>query len=253
MKHTRTFFTSVTNNLIALFLFLAIWTVLSFIDAGDIAGPRESLGYFFHEGNLNNFLFDLGQSLERTFLGFIIAFILGTGIGLIAYLFKSSETINSLLILFHISPGLIIGIIFLGIFGISSMVPIALILFMVTPLVAINTSNALHKKNQLIEDYIISMGGGYYNLFIDSWLPALAGAIKSNSTIGFGLALKVVILGEFLGCMNGIGYRLNVAYIYMNLHEVFFYLFVILLIMLTYQILFSAFFASILNRPQSAD
>ena len=51
--------------------------------------------------------------------------------------------------------------------------------------------------------------------------------IKTLS-IGFGLAVKLVILGEFIGAQDGIGYLLNVARIYFNMKEVFFYLSLVL-------------------------
>ena len=72
--------------------------------------------------------------------------------------------------------------------------------------------------------------------------------MQSNLTMGVSLALKVVVLGEFIGSQNGIGYLLNVAKIYFNMPAVFFYLTVILLIMLLFQIAEQLLFALVFGK-----
>lgn len=248
MKATKTFLTQIQNSLLALGLFILVWSLGSILLPADIPTPWHSMAMLSNPATFEYLGQDLFVSLVRSLTGFATSFAIGSVLGILTFSVRSQNVSNSFFILFHISPGLILGIILLGIFGISSMVPVMLILIMVTPLVAINTSNALLKRDRYIEDYIIAMGGNNKQLLFDSWLPALAGTIKSNSTIGYGLSLKVVILGEFLGCMNGIGYRLNEAYIYMDLQSVFLYLFVVILIMLTYQTVFNMLFSTILNR-----
>lgn len=215
---------------------------------GEIPWPADVLSEFDSVTGEQYFSAHFLPTLLRTLGGFLTAFALGSATGLLSFIFRAGEYINTLLIFFHISPGLMIGIILLGIFGAGSAVPVVLIIFLVTPLIAINTSNALLKRDSLLEDYIRVSGGGRLDLLLDSYLPSLAPAIRSNYTIGFGLALKVVILGEFIGSMTGIGYRLNVAYVYMNLNEVFFHFTVILLIMLFFQIVFSVMYNYFLGK-----
>lgn len=239
LKNLKIFSSHFSNHVFALLLYFLIWLVLSFFIPADIPSPFSVFSDIGDAAGENYIQAHFLPTLLRTLGGFLTAFALGSGIGLLSFMLRAGDYINTLLIFFHISPGLVIGIILLGIFGAGSAVPVVLIIFLVTPLISINTSNALLKRDTLLEDYIIVSGGKRTDLLLDSYLPSLAPAIRSNYTIGFGLALKVVVLGEFIGSMTGIGYRLNVAYVYMNLDEVFFHFTVILLIMLFFQILFS--------------
>jgi len=57
-----------------------------------------------------------------------------------------------------------------------------------------------------------------------------------------GLGLKVVVLGEFIGSQDGLGYLLNVAKIYFQMDKVFFYLIILLLFMVIFELVVNLFF-----------
>jgi NitT/TauT family transport system permease protein len=178
-------------------------------------------------------------------MGFFLAFILGTLFGILAFSLHRQQYLNTLMVLFQVLPGTILGIIFLLVFGIGSNVPIALVAFLTLPTISINTSNALFKRSLLLEQYLLTIGGTVTHRIQYISIPALIPTFQSNLSIGFGLSLKIVILGEFIGSQEGIGYLLNLSKIYFKMDEVFFYLFTILLIMICFQIgqnlLFSIF------------
>jgi ABC-type nitrate/sulfonate/bicarbonate transport system permease component len=58
----------------------------------------------------------------------------------------------------------------------------------------------------------------------------------------------VVVLGEFIGAQNGLGYLLNRARITFDMQEVFFYLLVLLSFTLVFQAAQSAFFSLFLQK-----
>jgi len=76
----------------------------------------------------------------------------------------------------------------------------------------------------------------------DLYLPSLIPATRSNITLGMGLGLKVVVLGEFIGSQDGLGYLLNVAKIYFQMDKVFFYLIILLLFMVIFELVVNLFF-----------
>jgi ABC-type nitrate/sulfonate/bicarbonate transport system permease component len=236
MKRLTPFFTSIRNNVVAFVLFLVLWFLFSFffppyVVPSPLAVFREFDTYLNQE-----FFGHFMMTMYRVGAGFLYAFLTGTSLGLLASALHKAQYLNTLLVLFQVIPGTILGIIFLLIFGIGSSVPIALVSFLTFPVIAINTSNALSKKNLLQEQYLRSIGGTRIQLTKYIHLPALIPTFQSNLTIGFGLSLKVIILGEFIGSQDGIGYLLNLSKIYFKMDEVFFYLFVILSVMVCFQI-----------------
>ena len=76
------------------------------------------------------------------------------------------------------------------------------------------------------------------------YLPALIPVLLSNFSLGISMAAKVVVLGEFVGSQDGLGYLLNRAQITFNMKEVFFYLIILLVFTLLVQSLL-AFFSSV--------
>lgn len=189
------------------------------------------------------FLENLKVSTCRILAGFSISFVIGTAIGLLSYALKIMTTMETILALFQVLPGLILGMIFLLVFGVGSVAPICLIITFSTPMIAINTANTLMKKNIVLDGLIRSFNGGLKHIILDLYLPALIPTMKTNITTGLVMALKIVLLGEFIASENGIGYLLNVSKIYFNMEAVFFYLFVILLLIVGFQIVINCLFA----------
>ena len=210
MKHIKIFFSTIKENLIAFFVFLLIWQVGSlFFQDYIVPSPAlilQNIDTLLTDSLIN----DIQVTLTRIFTGFSISFILGTVIGFLSILLNIRESMQTILVLFQVLPGAVLGIIFLLIFGQGSVVPIILIVTLTTPLIAINTGNSLLNVNQELEDVIYSLGGNYWDVIRSVHIPALVPVLRSNCTIGFGFALKIVIVGEFIAAQTGHGYLLNV-------------------------------------------
>ncbi len=248
MTRLTPFFTSIRNNVVAFVLFLVLWFLFSVFFPPYVvpspAGVFRNVDTYMNQEFFEHFL----MTLYRVATGFFYAFTAGTLLGLFAAALHKAQYLNTLLVLFQVIPGTILGIIFLLIFGVGSRVPIALVSFLTFPVIAINTSNALSKKNVLQEQYLRSISGKRAHLVKYIYLPSLIPTFQSNLTIGFGLSLKVIILGEFIGSQDGIGYLLNLSKIYFKMDQVFFYLFVILVIMVCFQIAQNILFTVFLGK-----
>ena len=182
-----------------------------------------------------DFSYQLLLTLYRVLAGFACALLLGSAAGILAFAARKTEHLSSTMLALEVIPGTILGIILLLALGLGSAVPIALAALLTLPAIAINTANALTKKNVALEQYLLSAGGGRRDLIRYLYLPVLVPTSQSNLSIGFGLAIKLVILGEFIGAQDGIGYLLNVARIYFNMKEVFFYLTVVVIATAVFQ------------------
>ena len=236
MKVLMNFFIPVRNNLTALLLFLAGWWALS-IAFRDTVVPSpvhilQNISVLADRG----FLFNLKLTVLRTGLSFLIAFACGTLVGMFAFTLKIHESVETFLALLQVLPGTLLGIIFLLIFGVGNTVPIVLAVSLVSPLMAIHTSNCLLKKNNLLIDMVRSFRGTIRNVIQDIYIPALIPAMKSNTTTGMVFSLKIVILGEFLAAENGLGYLLNASRIYFNMQAVYFYLLAMVVLIVCFQI-----------------
>lgn len=248
MKTTRLFITSLRNEALGFLIIVAVWGVAAlFYPPYIIPSPLAVVT------NISSFLpQDFGHHLwltaSRTLTGFLLAFITGTLIGTLAFLKGWVKPMNSLMVALQVLPGTILGVIFLLMFGIGSLTPILLVAFLTLPTLAINTVNGLSKRNMALEQYLASLHSNRMGMVRYLYLPALVPVIQSNLSLGMSLAVKVVVLGEFIGSQDGLGYLLNNARIFFNMKEVFFYLLVLLLFTLVFQALQSFLFSTLLKK-----
>ncbi|MFN3411742.1 MAG: ABC transporter permease [Exilispira sp.] len=241
-RSLRIYFSSIKHTFFAILIFIILWWILSLIYPPYII-PKplyvlKNIDKYFEKDFYHHFII----SIYRTFAGFFISLIAGTILSLITHSSKIQSTFSIFLALFQVIPGTILGIIFLLLSGIGSATPIAMVASLTISTVFINATNVLLKSNKALESVIIVNGGKKKDIVKYVLLPALVPITRSNLTLGMGLGLKVVVLGEFIGSQNGIGYLLNVARIYFQMDRVFFYLIIFLLFMVLYEFIVNMVF-----------
>jgi ABC-type nitrate/sulfonate/bicarbonate transport system permease component len=253
MKTTQIFIISLKNEALSFLLLIVLWGGASlFFPVYIIPSPAAvllELGSYLTP----DFLQQFGLTLYRVLIGFSISFILGTTLGVLAVVKKWENPLNAMMLALQVLPGTILGVIFVLMFGIGSTAPILLILFLVLPMMAVNTINGLAKRSPALEEVLVTLKSKPAFIIRYSFLPALVPVFQSNLSLGLSLAMKIVVLGEFIGSQDGLGYLLNHARILFDMKAVFFYLVVLLGITLIFQALQSLFFATTLKRYYLAE
>jgi NitT/TauT family transport system permease protein len=232
---------------------LALWcTAVMFYPAYIIPAPWDVLSGISAYLS-QDFLHHLGITLYRTMAGFSFALFFGTLLGLAAALKKWEGLVNALMLALQVMPGTILGVIFLLMFGLGSATPIFLVAFLTLPTLVINTMNGMSKTNVSLKQYLTSINSRPVGFLKYVYLPALIPVLQSNLSIGMGLAVKVVVLGEFIASQDGLGYLLNHARIVFNMKEVFFYLIILLIATLAFQAVQSLFFTVFFQKYTYAE
>ena len=243
MTHNiKNYFSSIKHTIYALLIFLVLWWILSIMYPPYIIPSPFSVLRNINKYIEEDFFHHFWLSIYRTFAGFLISLVLGTLLSLFTHSSKMQSTFLIFLALFQVIPGTILGIIFLILSGIGSLTPIALVASLTISTVFINATNVLLKRNENLEAVIKVFDGKNGSIIKYLLLPTLVPITRSNLTLGMGLGLKVVVLGEFIGSQDGLGYLLNVARIYFQMDKVFFYLIVLLLFMVLYEFFINLIF-----------
>ena len=167
MNRLTLFLSPIRQNLIALGAFALLWTMASMcFEDYIVPSPLAVAGGL---GKLweHRFVGHLLATLPRVAAGFALSLSLGTVIGVAASVLNAQAWVETLMVLFQVLPGLVLGIVFLMVFGVGGTVPVCLIVFLTAPLIAVNTAGALMKKDPRIENVIRSFGGGRRNLVRD--------------------------------------------------------------------------------------
>ncbi len=248
MKTSRIFISALLTEAVGILVILVIWGgVSTFYPPYIIPSPVETLKGISSELPVG-LSGHLAVTLYRILTGFLIAFLLGTFGGILSMLARADKPVNSLMVALQVVPGTILGVIFLLMFGIGSATPILLVAFLTLPTLAINTTNGISKRNTGTENYLHSIKASKWQIIRYSYLPALVPVIQSNLSLGISMAVKVVVLGEFIGSQDGLGYLLNRARIIFNMQEVFFYLLLLMAFSLAFQAIQSLVFTVSLKK-----
>ncbi len=247
-NNTNSFSKSLLELSAPLLFVFGAWGILSlFFEPWALPSPIETLGKFdklFTDDFIEHWKF----SFFRVMAGAIISFLLGTLLAILAATFKIKKFTESLHTMGQTLPAIIVAIILILLVGTGNAVPILLIVIMTTPFIAVQTMAGLTRPSPLMELVIKSHRGSKKELVRDLYIPQLVPTMRATAILATTMAVKVCILGEFIGSENGIGFLLNVARLFLNMDEVLFYIAVILIQMFFFQIIIDLLFRCFLQK-----
>ncbi len=253
MKVTRRSSTPFLNELIGFGLLIILWAVLSlFFPVYIIPSPIE---VFRATPELldTQFLSALGITLWRVFVGFTISIIIGTSLASLLSGTKLSAPFSAMVQAFQVIPAVTVGVILVIIFGVGSAPPIILITLMTLPLVFMNTLQALKFPDPKLLEYLDSIKADRKLRFSTLMKPQIIKVTRTNLILGFSMASKIAVTGEFIGSQDGLGYLLNKARLVFAMKEVFFYIFFFIVLTILFQGLVELIYAISLRKYTYGD
>lgn len=253
MKATRRSSTPFLNELIGFGLLIILWAVLSlFFPVYIIPSPTEVLSSVPEILN-NQFFPALGITLWRIFVGFSISIFIGTVLAALISNTKLSDPVSAMIQAFQVIPAVTVGVILVIIFGIGSAPPIVLITLMTLPLIFMNTLQALKFPDPKQVEYLDSIKADQNLRFPTLMKPQILRITRTNLILGFSMASKIAVTGEFIGSQDGLGYLLNRARLVFAMKEVFFYILLFILLTVVFQGLVEMVFVTFLRKYTYGD
>ena len=143
---------------------------------------------------------------------FVIAILVGTTIGILMGLSRWWDAFfrDGLMVIFA-TPGLVVVLVCLIIFGLSWVGPMTAIVVMAVPYIALNVSKGV----EAIDKDVLDMARSYR---MDSAtrarhliIPAVAPYLFQGVRFAFALAWKIAMLSEVFGGEDGIGYNIRIS------------------------------------------
>ena len=246
--NSKVFTTSLKNEALGFALVIGVWAVVSglypsYIIPTPFEVISEASSYLPED-----LLSQAGITLWRLLQGFGLALLLGVLITLAVHSVRAQKPAMSVMMAIQVIPGTILGVVFLLMFGLGGAAPVMMILVLVLPTVVISLIGGLEKRDRHLEQYLATLQAKPSLVLSHVLLPALVPAIQNSLSLGFSLAAKVVVLAEYIGAQDGLGYLLNRAQVTLNMKEVFFYLLLLLIFTLLFQAVQTAFFTTFFKK-----
>lgn len=202
--------------------FLALWQVsATYLTAQLLPSPLETLaamGIILESGE---FFFHTINTIRRVAIPFVAAWLVSIAVGVAMGLDERVERFFDMGVVIGLTiPGLAWAIITIMFFGLSPLAAYSAVFIIVLPMITINFWEGVKDIDMDLTEMGEVFNFSTYRIIRQVLLPQLYPYMFSAGRFGLGLAWKVVVLVEFLGMGNGIGYEIGVAYNNFNMAAV---------------------------------
>ncbi len=217
---------------------LAIWELFSFL-VGEFAGtsimpgPIDVAPRFFRLVASGEFIGPLLETLGRTGLGFLVAFVLGMAIGIASakvIVVKAATGLTMNILLF--APTLVVIYLGTAMVGVGNITVAAVAGLLVAPNVSIYMRDVLSDFDPDLTAMADSYRVPTRQRVVDVYLPYLVPSMLAASRVAFSQAWKIVMLMEVFGQPGGLGYEIRSSYYIYDLQRMLSFLIVFVVALL---------------------
>jgi len=158
-----------------------------------------------------DFLSEVGQSMKRYVIGFAIAAAIGIALGLlVGASHVARRTLDPFLECLRAVPAIAVAPAALVIFGFGDASRIVVIAFGLCFPILVNTAEGVRGIPLEVRDTASMLHVGRVERLARIYLPAALPSIMAGLRFAVSLGLVLVIVSEFVGEANGLGYYLQV-------------------------------------------
>jgi taurine transport system permease protein len=188
---------------------LAWWvsTSTGWIDRSTLASPSEvydAMTDLLGRGLLQQ---DIWISLERILIGVATSVVLGVGLGLLAGLSRPvADILMPLAAFFNAISGIAWIPLAIVWFGLGTATVIFVLVNSVFFLIFFNTILGVRSVPAVLENAVLTLGGGRGQLITHVFLPGALPYIISGVRSGFGFGWRALIAAELIASTSGLGY-----------------------------------------------
>lgn len=166
----------------------------------------------------DDFWINVFATLRHLAIGFTIAFVLGTVIGIA--MGRSSYWdgfFRDYVMLTLTTPGLVFALICVMIFGLSTLAPIVAIVLTSFPHITVNVVEGVRAIPRDLMDMATAYGVDRRTRIRNIVLPAIAPFLFTAIRYGFAIAWKITALTELFGQTDGVGIQIRVEFLFFDI------------------------------------
>lgn len=201
------------GSVASILLFLAFWDFGNQM-YGDLVlpSPKEVFTTMFALFESDEFLTNLQLTIQRGSLGFLIALVLGTSLGLIAGYFITASIMSRPIVTILVGIPPIAWIVLAMIwFGFGDTTVIFTVVIASFPIIFIGALQGSRTIEGDLKEMVESFGLSFVQKCKDLYFPHLFSYLFPSWISALGMSWKIVIMAELLSANDGIGSALAVA------------------------------------------
>jgi NitT/TauT family transport system permease protein len=201
-------------RLASLVLFVGIWFVAALL-AGDrmLPGPAAVLANVLGEAASGALFVNLAATLARVLLAFGLAMVAGTALGLLMGRITLADRLGDpwLVVLLNL-PALVVIVLAYIWGGLTEVAGIAAVAVNKLPNTIVMVREGARALDPGLDEMARVFAMPRWKAFRHVVLPQLAPYIAAAGRSGLSLVWKIVLVVEFLGRPNGVGFEIGIAF-----------------------------------------
>lgn len=201
-------------RLVSFAVFVATWWIASLlIGEAKLPPPPAVLTTMMAEARSGALFFNLGVTLARVALAFILAMTLGAAIGYLMGRVRLADRLGDpwLILLLNL-PALVVIVLAYVWAGLTEVAAIAAIAVNKLPTAVVTLREGTRALDASLDEMAAVFAFPRRRTFRHVILPQLAPYIAAAARSGLSLVWKIVLVAELLGRPNGVGFEIGVAF-----------------------------------------
>jgi NitT/TauT family transport system permease protein len=195
--------------------FVVVWHLgvhTGLLSRRSFAEPTEVFAWMWDWHSSGASLPHLGFTLAAAGMGYLAGIVLGASVAaLFVFVSFLGRVFNPFMALVNGIPKIVLAPLLVLVFGLgleSKVATAALLVFFAS---FFNFSGGLRSVNRVLIDNTKSMGASRLQMATSLYLPAMVAWTISTLRVGIAFALLGVVVGEFVGASEGIGWNIKLA------------------------------------------
>ncbi|MDN5872857.1 MAG: ABC transporter permease subunit [Sinobacteraceae bacterium] len=206
-------------------VFFLLWQlVATLVDSTLLPTPLAVFAAIVRDIDSGDLLFNLGATLARVAVSFVIAMLIGSAIGISMGRYQKADlSLDSLLVLGLNVPALVTIILCYVWFGLGETAAIIAVVVNKVPIVVVT----LREGTRAIDPRLLAVAQAYRlsrrQTLVRIYLPQLYPYLISAARNGLALIWKIVLVVELLGLSSGVGFKLYTFFQFFDITNVLAY------------------------------
>ena len=226
-------------RLLSLVVLLALWQAVSvYADVRTLPPPSAVLAFILREAESGSLLFNVGVTLARVAVSFVIAMSLGVLLGIALGRSRLADRLldTPLLVILN-TPALVITVLAYVWLGLTETAAIIAVALNKLPNVAVIMREGARGLDPGLEEMAQTYRFDRRTWIAHVLLPQLQPFMVAAARSGISLAWKIVLVVELLGRPNGVGFAINYYFTLFDVTAVIGYSLVFMSVMLAFDAL----------------
>ncbi|HEX2367360.1 MAG TPA: ABC transporter permease subunit [Bradyrhizobium sp.] len=194
-------------------LIITWWIVSLYVGNTRLPPPPEVLEAMLNEAKSGALFVNLGATLARVALSFVLAMTLGTAIGYWMGRVRLADRLGDpwLILLLNL-PALVVIVLAYIWAGLTEAAAIAAIAINKLPTAVVTLREGTRALDPALDEMASIFAFPRGKAFRHVVLPQLAPYVAAAARSGLALIWKIVLVAEYLGRPNGVGFEIGVAF-----------------------------------------